>query len=553
MLLVIGLDGGTFDLAGPWMDAGKLPALARLRRQGLWGELRSTVPPATMPSWTSFMTGVNPGRHGIFDFTRRVAGTYDVAFVNSTFRKAPTIWRMLSDAGRPVAVLGMPGTYPPEPINGCMVSGFDAPVTTRANRSFIHPPELADEVMGGGGFSFADFQEFYVDAAWYPKALERLLQGISAKGRLAQTLLARQAWDCFGLVFGESDTVAHHFWHLHDRGSPRHDESRASAHGDAIERVYAAIDGVIESLMRQVPEAAVLVASDHGFGGAGDRAVHLNRWLAGSGWLRFDSTRLGGGLGLAAAAKRGALRLVPPAWQASLFRSFNGAIANRLESRARFAGIDWSGTRAFSEELNYFPSIWINRCGRDPLGQVADADYDAVCAALMSDLLEWRDDTSGERLVRRVWRRADLYHGPCVEGAPDLVLELEEPQGYSYSVLPSGGTAGPAVRRMGVEELVGGKRFGMSGSHRPNGMYLLAGAGAGAGEARSAGILDMAPTILSLCGMVPPEWMEGSSVLQPAERRAWLPEVPWEGPEQVYGAGDEVVLEERLRALGYIA
>ena len=131
------------------------------------------------------MTGVNPGQHGVFDFTRREPGTYRVRFVNSTFRKAPSIWRVLSDAGKRVAVLGMPGTYPPEPVNGCMVSGFDAPVTTRATRSFIYPRSLADEVMRLGGFTFADFQEFNVGPGWYRTALSRLLQGVERKRDLA--------------------------------------------------------------------------------------------------------------------------------------------------------------------------------------------------------------------------------------------------------------------------------------------------------------------------------------------------------------------------------
>src|SRR5579862_1133306 len=98
MLLIIGLDGATWDLLDPWIAQGRLPQLARLRAAGVWGPLASTVPPATLPSWATFMTGVNPGKHGIFDFTRREFGTYDVRFVNATFRKAPTVWRLLSDA-----------------------------------------------------------------------------------------------------------------------------------------------------------------------------------------------------------------------------------------------------------------------------------------------------------------------------------------------------------------------------------------------------------------------------------------------------------------------
>jgi predicted AlkP superfamily phosphohydrolase/phosphomutase len=496
------------------------------------------------------MTGVNPGKHCIFDFTRRVPGTYDVAFVNSSFRKVTSIWQLLSQAGRRVGVLGMPGTYPPEALNGCMISGFDSPVTTRANRSFIYPAALADEVMRLGGFSFADFQEYAVGPSWYPTARQRLLQGVENKCRLAATLLERESWDCFTIVFGESDTVAHHFWHLHDARSPRHDPEAAARYGDTIERVYRALDAAIDQLFDAAPaDASVLVVSDHGFGGAGDAAIYLNRWLASRGWLQFAQHRSGGMAGL---LKGAALAAIPSSWQGALFRGLNGRVANRLESRARFAGIEWTATRAFSEELNYFPSVWVNRAGRDPLGRVTDADYDEVCSRLASDLLQWRHEASGRPVVQRVWRRDELYHGPWTEHAPDLVLELAEDAGYSYTVLPSRGTAGPSSRRLEAHERAGGKRFGTSGSHRRDGLYVLAGPGVVPAGERDADMLDMAPTLLALCGEPVPQWMEGSSLLAPAG----APVPPGDGravtAERYYEADDARVVEARLRALGYI-
>src|SRR5262245_54094121 len=201
MLLILGLDGATLDLVEPWATDGTLPNLARLMREGAWGRLASTVPAATFPSWTTFMTGVNPGRHGVFDFTRREPGAYAVRFVNATFRKAPTVWRILSSAGRRVSVLGLPGTYPPEPIHGYMISGFDTPVTTRSDASFVHPPSFAAEVEEAGGFPFADFQEFHIGPGWHQRALGSLCDGIERKVHLAETLLARQRWDCFMLLF----------------------------------------------------------------------------------------------------------------------------------------------------------------------------------------------------------------------------------------------------------------------------------------------------------------------------------------------------------------
>jgi predicted AlkP superfamily phosphohydrolase/phosphomutase len=547
MLLIFGLDGGTLRLAEPWMDQGKLPTLAALRARGRIGVLRSTVPPATLPSWTTFMTGVNPGRHGVFDFTRREPGSYRVRFVNSTFRKVPSIWRLLSDAGRRTAVLGLPGTYPPEPVNGCMVSGFDAPVTTRATRSFIYPRALADEVMRLGGFTFADFQEFHVGPGWYRTALSRLLDGVERKRDLALALLRREPWDCFCLVFGETDTVSHHFWHFADVNSPRHDAAAAVQFRDSIELVYRRVDAALGAILEQAPEdCSVLIASDHGFGGAGAKAIYLNRFLAEHGWLAFEGS---GGGRAADLAKEAAMRVLPPSWQGRAFRTLNGRLADRVESRARFGGIQWRRTRAFSEELNYFPSVSIHRAGHEPWGRVADAEYEGVCAQIKEQLLAWRDDETGAPVVRSVRHRREVYRGPWVDQAPDLLLELAEEDGYNYCSMPSRGASGPSLRRLTAAELVGGKRFSMGGSHRSDGMYILAADACVRGRAE-AEMVDMAPTILALCDVPVPEFMEGRALVPTSSGDTLaLREV---ANEEFYSDGDERVLEERLRALGYL-
>src|SRR6185503_4825086 len=225
-LVVVGLDGATLDLIAPWAADGTLPHLAKLCARGAWGRLRSTVPPATFPAWTSLVTGVNPGRHGVLDFAERVPGTYRVRFVNGSARRAPALWTRLCAAGRRVAVLTVPATYPPEPVDGVMVSGFDSPLTTAIDGSFVHPRALYRDIRDVvGRVPFADFQEVTTGPGWHEHALARLLDGIERRSALARMLCARESWDALMVVFGESDTVAHHFWRFHDPRSPRHTPS----------------------------------------------------------------------------------------------------------------------------------------------------------------------------------------------------------------------------------------------------------------------------------------------------------------------------------------
>ena len=551
MLLIIGLDGATWDLIDPWIAAGRLPHLERLRRQGLSGPLASTVPPATFPSWSTFMTGVNPGKHGIFDFTRRQLGTYRVQFVNASFRKAPTIWKLLSDAGQRVGVLGVPGTYPPEDVNGCMISGFDTPVTTRADASFVSPPALAPLVEQMGGFPFADFQEFRVGPRWYRMALERLLRGIETKTRLAKALLKRQDWDCFLLLFGESDTVAHHFWKFHDARSPMFDAGGPSEFGDAILRVYEALDGAIGTLTGAVPAATVLVVSDHGFGGTSSKAVYLNQWLAQLGLQRRYQRA---GSRLSARLKGAALQCVPTHLQAQLFRLQHGRWANWLESRSRFAGIDWTGTRAFSEELNYFPSVWLNLKGREPQGVVERADYRAACDDICMAAEGLRDPEHGRPVVRRAWRREELYHGPWTEYAPDVILEFNYDDGYTYRCLPSAAArTSEAVCVLTASECGSGKLVGMSGSHRPDGMFVLSASDL-ARSRRGAAIADMAPTILRLCAIDPPAGLDGKALVgsPPSSCGTEVSDIQAPASEHPYDAAEENEISARLTALGYL-
>ena len=126
-MLIIGWDGATFDMIKPLVEQGQMPNIASLMQNGVWGPLESTLPPLTPVAWTSISTGVNPGKHGIFD-----ALTYDhekrkLSFVNASMRKVKPLWSILSEMNRTVGVMNVPVTYPPEEVNGFVISGMFTP------------------------------------------------------------------------------------------------------------------------------------------------------------------------------------------------------------------------------------------------------------------------------------------------------------------------------------------------------------------------------------------------------------------------------------------
>jgi len=250
-VLLIGLDGAEPTLVERWMKDATLPNLARIARSGGFVPCTSTTPCATFPAWTTCVTGVNPGRHGIMDFTTMPRGEYGIRFVNSTWRAEPAIWNALSEAGKRVCVLGVPGTYPPEPVNGILVSGFDSPVTTGVDKSFVYPESAWPRVRD---WKFADFQEGDIGPGWHEMAHRKLLEGIAAKERIACDLISQEPWDFFMIVFGESDTVSHHFWLFHDEHSPRH----RPGFEHAIRHVYQRLDEAVGALMGERMEDGIV-------------------------------------------------------------------------------------------------------------------------------------------------------------------------------------------------------------------------------------------------------------------------------------------------------
>jgi predicted AlkP superfamily phosphohydrolase/phosphomutase len=548
--LVLGLDGADPELVLA-IGAERLPTLHRLMREGAWARLRTVQPPATLPNWTSFLTGLDPGRHGVFDFTTRQG--YGVRFTAGTVREAPTLFARLDRLGLRCACLGFPATWPPERLeHGIFMSGWDAPVAFEADRSFVWPPALHDALVARfGPLLFDDVGEFDADAPGWHEALPAALEArIEKKTALGEHLLATDApsggWDVFALYFGESDTAAHHLWAHHDAQSPRHPGLTNAA--DGLARVYVALDRAVARLLAAAgPEVELTIVSDHGSGGSSDAVLYLNRALADAGLLRFRERHAPS---LFRKAKDLSLTKFSPRLKERLFRFRGAMLPSWLESQTRFGAIDFSRTLAFSDELNYFPAVWLNQVGREPKGFVRAADRARVSREVERALLALRDPWTGARVVEEVWRREELYEGQFVDRAPDLVLRLALRDGYSWNLLPSGGP-GATFERLPREEHLGRKGRSLPGSHRERGLFVMAGPRVRPVGELDAHVCDASATWLARLDVAPPPEAAGrvlfEALAEPGVDARALPEA-----EVVRGHGDEAEVEARLRALGYV-
>jgi len=558
--LLIGLDGADLDLVRS-LGRKRLPNLHRLMAQGAFAALRSVQPPATLPNWTTLLTGVDPGRHGVFDFTTRSG--YDVRFTAGSVREAPTIASRLDRMGKRCACLYFPATWPPERLeHGVFISGWDAPVAFEADRSFVWPHSLHDEITRRfGPQRFDDVDEFDADAAgWHARLPAQLCARLGRRAELGRWLLESRSWDLFAIYFGESDTAAHHLWALHDADSPRRPARVSPQDEGGLARVYTALDTAVGELIESAgPDVEVTIASDHGFGGASDKVLYLNRALADAGLLTF--ARRGLRQRLVGVAKETALTHLPPRLRERVFRAAGARLPSLLESRARFGPIDMTRTRVFSDELNYFPALHLNLRGREPSGCVDPAEVEALVGQVREVLGQLRDPWHGGPVVSRVHRREELFSGPHVERAPDLLLELHLDDGYSYNLMPSGsappagscaGAAG-SFRRLTPDEYLGRKGRSLQGSHRDRGLFIAHGPAVRVAGEVDAAMADVTATLLSRMGVDAGLQLDGvalDAVLRP-HRNPALPLVQ-AGPMSKPPPADEGRVARRLRALGYI-
>ena len=526
-----------------------MPNLTRLIREGAHGPLNSTTPPMTLPSWSSMLTGCHPGTHGIFDFVHRdsTAKDWKLEFTNATHRAVPTIHEWLSLCGKRVASIAVPTTWPPSPVNGVMVSGFDSPVSTGIDGSFCYPPQFYDELQSRfGGLNFADFQETSIDDEWLHDARRLLLKEVERKEAIGKWLLESDDWDCFMLLFGESDTASHHFWRFFDASSPRYDDSVDADIRNTIRDVYERLDQAVGCLIESSAADVVCICSDHGFGGAGDYALYLNQFLISKGWLTLKEgteTRLGKVMDW---SRRVGLSQIPSKIQGGLFRALPAGLKSKLETSSRFGNVDFERTIALSDEMNYAATVRLN------MDNIPVNELNSTIEDLRQDLLSWNVD--GHHPVRAVLYREDIYSGKMTHKSPELIVELNLREGYTYTLLPSIRAEDKQTwRRFTQAEYQGGKGLGMNGSHRQFGVLILSGE-AIRSQSVEANMADIAPTLLYILGEPIPSYMEGRvlDVLQVPQSQLRVEYCPASKSDRDNSTAEHDAIHKRLEQLGYL-
>ena len=532
-LLIIGLDGATFDVLDPLMDAGRMPALRAFIRGGAAGTLYSTKPPITPAAWTTFMTGKGPGLHGIVDFEKYDVRTHTLTF-NSTYEiREETLWEHLSKKGLRVGSVNVPMTYPPRPVNGFMISGFETP---SVDAEFTYPRELKAELL-------REFPDYDYRTNWRRGALGRLAQlkvnldYISASfdqgRRITRYCGERFGWDVLMIVYKLVDNLQHKAWKYLD---PRY-KQRYPREAEMAAECFRRLDDALRGLFAYADEhgATVLIMSDHGHGSL-DGKAQPNLLLRNWGYLSLRSP-------WQQAAQRASY------WGRRLTKGRATRFEQGSRGVERDLAVDWTRTRACVMHAGIYGFLYINLKGRGPIGIVEPSEYeslrDEIAERLRSEVVSGRDGTP-LRVFRDVYRTEELY-GCSRDDNPDLPDLLLSPH------------PGLAV----VRKIRGGRRVRWSpesrleGTHRIEGIVALGGPHVRAGRRIEGNIVDITPTALAALGLRVPIDMEGRVL---GEAFDTAPVIEREPPVartladevEVYSEEDRRILERRLGELGYL-
>ena len=550
-LLVIGLDGASFNVLDPLIERGDLPNLARLIDSGARAPLETTFPPITAVAWSSFMTGKNPGKHGIFEFVRLDKGTKRELAVNASFREGPAIWDLLAACNRQVIVHNFPCTYPPQALNGLMIADF---MTPRGRRDFTYPASLLEELEAKFGPYRLHLSQTYAGGK-AQGVLDELNDELEYKARVTEYLMTQYEWDAFFQYFWGTDRIQHELWHIFDDSHPRHDPREAQEFREKVFAYFRRVDEIVGRLIELAgDEVLVWVASDHGFGPA-HKYCSFNIWLLEEGFLRLKrdvKTRLKKAMFSLGITPENAFKVIKKLPLGRL-RPSRGASNEASTSRMlstfflSFNDVDWSRTEAFSK--GNYGQIYVNLKGRETSGAVEKSDYDSVCGRIVERLKALKDPRTGGPWARDVFRREDVYDGPRVGDAPDIAFL---PVDMRYLPL---GNADFTSNKFMVDA------FGISGSHRMHGVMIgnapMVKPGIRLDLAR---IYDIAPTLLYLMDSPLPAGMDGR-LLKEIISEEYLRDHPVIYEEETgaprqsavaYSDEENAEIIESLKNLGYI-
>ena len=527
-VLIIGLDGGTWDVFDPLIERAAMPNLGALKARGIAAKLTSTVPPITPSAWTSFQTGMDPERHGIFGFVNFDKNSRQVSLVNGNAIKGRTLWDLASRNGKRVACINVPMTYPPRSINGAMITGL---LTPSSRVQFTYPPELGDELEARfGTYRFVEGIKNARRDRDVRRYARTMTEMVRFRTKVALWLLEQEDWDLFMVHFQAVDAFQHVMWPY------LVDPSLAPDHYELALRFYRAVDEAIKEVCDAADPELGVIMSDHGFQQR-RRNVLLNSWLLQRGYLVQKKDRMRSRL------TSGLFRMIRSVDRLNLRHVFlDRRVKTKLLSFESSMSVDWERTKAYALGNSAMPYALLYLWGG------TEGERVVLAQRLVQELSSLDDPETRQTFVEWVRPASEVYKA---DGAtvPDLVVELKP----GYTALPRVSDDLFTDVRLGDPAL---------GTHHLDGVVLFWGSTvAEIDSLEQARIVDIAPTVLFALGVPVPRNMDGVTLQGIFDEKAFddlrirhsqtTPDSDV-AADPGYSLDDEKKVTERLRNLGYL-
>ena len=488
MLAVMVLDCAEHTVLRELVASGRAPALAGLMDRGTTIDLRSEGDQMDGGVFQTLVTGTNPGKHGIHKYRQLVLGTYDYALSKASKSPVPQVWRVLSERGRRCCVFDVPKAFAFDGMRGKLVGAWSAYSAAAAPGSV--PADLLPRLERKfGRHPQRNQKPLPLSPRGYSRVLERLLAGVRKRAEICRWVLEDGPWDFFMTTFSESHVGCHQFWHLRDPSHPLYDGAAAKRCGDAMERIYQAMDRAVGEILTTLGnQATVVVMTPQGVQHNYTGSHLLPKWLA-----------LRSGQKLKSPGVFKLTDLLGSRMRIALKRLFAEGLTDRL--------VRWKsppqGAVFVLPGSEYSALLRVNLQGREPAGPVPKSAYRETIERLRNDLMQLTNPATGEPAVSRVIFTHDVHHGECLEQLPDVVVCWRNDAQIDALECPKHGVIRGGMKFTDVTHSM----------HTGEGMAVVAGPEVGHGAVESRRHLtDLHATFYALLGEKPPEHLDGQPI-----------------------------------------
>lgn len=499
-LLLIGIDGASYETINTLIDNGQLPNISSISSNGIFSPLTSPPPVHAATSWTSAMTGKNPGKHDIYDFYGRMNGSYRRSLISSSSIKAKTIWQILDEHQKRSIIVNLPITSPPTSLNGIMIGGMLSPTCDK----FTFPSILADELLN---------LEYSIDALQYiDNSTEEFLahadRTMQTRQKVFLNLLKKNDWDFAAIDFTTIDRLQLTIWEEQD----------------LIHEFYTKLDTLLGDIFRQTLDDNTIVLLFSGYGARSiSKKFFVNEWLWELGMLnRWISPKPGSipdfwdenfiqhkddkwitsFLSKTKITKDNISKVIPSMIREMLKNKAPAGIRKIFPKENLI--IDWSKTKAYLTS-QFSQGININLKGREPHGIVnPGTEHENLKNGIIRELYRLKDPFTFENVIEEVHLGEDIFHGEFSQYAPDIVFV---PRNYDYVLRPGKRTNKSCISNSN-------DLYPILSGPEPNGMFMMHGPGINAHkDLMNPQIYDIFSTVLESLDIHRTEESDGKSLL----------------------------------------